>query len=79
MKFLRVAPILASVIGFSLVSVSAAYAETIDTSLLSNNSEKTAPNFTPKTFSSCSDMKVQIADFMELYYEKNPPRYYRGG
>lgn len=78
MRLLRAVPIIASVIGISMAFTSV-YAETVDTSLLPKATSTTAPNFTPKTFSSCADMRTQIADFMEMYYEKNPPNYYKGG
>lgn len=54
-------------------------APTIDTTLLSPTTTTPAPDFAMHTFASCNDMRDKIADFMELYYLKNPPYNWRGG
>ena len=55
-----------------------------DTSLddLENTDPATAPkapDFSVKTFSSCSNMEDVLSNFIESYYKKNPGGYYRGG
>jgi inhibitor of cysteine peptidase len=63
---------------FTLAGIYPAFAETIDSSLIHKTQQQTAPNFAPKTFSSCADMRIQVVDFMETYYKKYPPYpYYR--
>lgn len=54
-------------------------AVTVDTTLLSPPTTSPAPDFALHTFASCNDMRDKIADFMELYYLKNPPYNWRGG
>jgi hypothetical protein len=46
-----------------------ASALTVDDALISK-STVSAPNYGLQTFKSCSDMRTKVADFMELYYEK---------
>jgi inhibitor of cysteine peptidase len=55
---------------------------TVDDALITK-STVTAPNYGLQTFKSCSDMRTKVADFMELYYEKQWQNrmypMYRGG
>ncbi len=52
------------------------FADVTDTSLLIKDKPVATPDFSVKTFASCTDMRTKVADFMELYYEKHPPYQY---
>lgn len=56
-----------AVLALLLVSAPSAFAETI---LPDTPATEAPPDFRLKNFESCSDMRSEIADFMELYYEK---------
>lgn len=54
-------------------------ATTVDSTLLTPSTTSPAPDFAMHQFSSCSDMRDKVSDFMELYYLKHPPYNWRGG